>query len=168
MPAPDAFDILGLAPRFDLTPGEIQRAYLALAAAAHPDRGSDGGGEDGTSAKLNAAKQQVDDLEQRAALLLARLGGPSKEADRSLPNGFLMQMMEVRESVDAAQSSGDRAGVSKWLDWAEAARDGHLAAVGRAFAALSTPPTTPELAAVRRELNAWRYIERMLEQIEPV
>src|SRR5262249_24085423 len=103
----DAFDILGIVPRFDLAPGEVQRAYLARASAAHPDRagrgGGDGGGEaeEGASA-LNGARADLEDPERRAAVLLKRLGGPAKEQDRSLPDGFLMEMMEVREAMEAA------------------------------------------------------------------
>lgn len=149
----DAFDILGLEPRFDLTAGEVRAAYLARA------------GGDEAGAELNAAKVALMDAETRANLLLHRLGGPSKEVSRDLPPGFLMSMMEAREELEAASAARDAAGVEKWRVWAEGARDGHVARVGALFASLGPKPDGAALSAVRRELNAWRYIERMLEQI---
>ena len=39
--------------------------------------------------------------------------------------------------------------------------------VNRLFDALGERPDAPALAAIRRELNAWRYIERLIEQLDP-
>lgn len=154
----DAFDMLGLEPRFDLNAADLQRAFLALSASAHPDRA---GGDEVRAAALNAARQALADPEQRANALLARLGGPAKEADRSLPEGFLAAMMDARERLEDARARGDAGAVDGWLAWAEERRSGHVRAVGALFAACPV-----DTAAVRRELNAWRYIERMIEQIE--
>ncbi|MGH7130588.1 MAG: iron-sulfur cluster co-chaperone HscB C-terminal domain-containing protein [Phycisphaerales bacterium] len=160
----DAFDILGVAARFDLDLPAVQRAYLARSADVHPDRAGEAGEQ--LAAELNDAKRVLEDPERRAGALLARLGGPSKEADRSLPDGFLMEMMELRESAEAAGASGDRAEVDRWIADAERRRKGHIESVGRAFAAVGAAPTGDQLRAIRRELNAWRYIERMIEQLD--
>src|SRR5690242_15612371 len=82
----DAFELLGLEARFDLTAGEVRAAYLARVGGVHPDRGGD---ESEGAAGLNAAKTALSDPESRANLLLARMGGPSKEINRELPEGFL-------------------------------------------------------------------------------
>lgn len=175
---PDAFDELGLPARFDLTAAQVRSAYLARAAAVHPDHAQGAGtglpGEqDGASARLNHARAVLSDPEQRGEALLARLGGPAKEADRSLPDGFLIEMMEVREQLDASVSAGDSSGVSRWVAWADERRAEHMARVGELFASVSGPAAggaEPKdrtvLTRVRKELNAWRYIERMIEQIE--
>lgn len=170
---PDAFDLLGLEPRFDLTAGEVRAAYLARVGGVHPDGGERERGrwgaeetEDGRASALNAAKTALSDPETRANLLLARLGGPSKEVNRDLPEGFLMKMMEAREELEAAAARRDGSGIERWHGWAERERDGHIARVGTLFAeARAGKPTGVGLTAVRQELNAWRYIERMLEQI---
>ena len=104
----DAFDVLGLSPRFDIERAQVQQAYLRAVSAAHPDLA---GGESGARVTaINAARQALEDPEQRAALVLARLGGPGKDRDRSLPDGFLMAMMEAREALEpratARASSG--------------------------------------------------------------
>jgi len=160
----DAFDLLGLEARFDLTPEQVRAAYLARAGAVHPDAGS--GGEEDQAAALNAAKTAVSDPETRANLVLARMGGPSGDVSRSLPDGFLLTMMEAREGLEAAASRRDTAEIERWRGWAERERDGHIARVGALLeAARGSRPTGAGLSAVRQELNAWRYIERMLEQI---
>lgn len=166
----DAFDILGVAAQFNLDLPAVQRAYLARSADVHPDRaGVEGGGAEASeqlAAELNDAKRVLEDPERRANALLARLGGPSKEADRSLPDGFLMEMMELREAAEAAGASGDAAEVDRWIANAERRRKGHIESVGSAFATLGTVPAGDQLRAIRRELNAWRYIERMIEQLD--
>ena len=164
----DPFDVLGLAARFDVTPAEVRRAYLVRVAVAHPDRG-DGGGEEGVDASaLNAALVVLNDPEQRAAALLARLGGASKEADRSLPAGFLQEMMQLREGIDEAASAGDTAAVGRAIEVTRARREGHVAEVGRLFKSIEEGGGSSEAAllkAVRGEMNAWRYVERLIDQI---
>lgn len=155
---PDAFDLLGLEPRFDLDPAEVQRAFLAQSARLHPDRQT---GDELAAARLNTARQTLADPEQRATALLLRLGGPSKEQDRTLPDGFLPAMMEARERLEDARAARDAAAVDAWLEWAEGRRREHVAQVSGLFAGQPV-----DVRAVRRELNAWRYIERMIEQID--
>lgn len=163
----DPFDILGLAPRFDLGEGEIRRAYLARAAQVHPDTA--GGEEDAEalSAELNRAKRTLEDPERRANALLARLGGPAKEEDRSLPSGFLMEMMEVRERMEEAVASGDPARRTEMEAWAAARREAHASRVKALFEKAGGDAPADVLRAIRTELNAWRYVERMIEQLDP-
>lgn len=161
---PDAFEILGLPKAFDLDPAALQRAYLAGAARLHPDmtRGSAGDGELADVSDLNRAKAVLSDPERRAEELLAALGGPAKEADKSLPAGFLMRIMDVRTELDGARQSGDAAAVSRWRSWAQEQRAEFVRTVREMFARAAPP-----LAEIRRTLNAWRYIERMIEQMDP-
>lgn len=166
----DAFARLGLPRRFDLDRAAIERAYLSQAGAAHPDALAVSGLSDepsgAESSELNRARQDLLNPESRAALLLSLLGGPSKESDRSLPDGFLMEMMDVREQMEAAAAARDAAAVGRWHDWAESQRSGHARAVGELFKQVEGGGSTSELLkAIRTRLNAWRYIERMLEQV---
>lgn len=155
---PDAFDTLQLPARFDLAPQDIQRAYLARAAALARET------DEAVAAALNSARMTLEDPEKRASALLLRLGGPAKEADRSLPDGFLLEMMDVREQIAAAHA--DAGAIDKWEDWGEHRRQIHIEAVGRLFANIgAAAPERAALLAIRRELNAWRYIERLIEQL---
>lgn len=156
----DAFDLLGMEARFDLDAEALERAWLQIAATLHPDVGD---GDPQALAQLNQAKAALADPERRAGLLLARLGGPSKEADRTLPPAFLGEMMEIQESIEAARSeAGD---LAKWRRWADERREKIIDEVRSAFAALPDPPGSESLKAIRVKLNEWRYVERILEQL---
>ncbi|MEZ6233153.1 MAG: DnaJ domain-containing protein [Phycisphaerales bacterium] len=167
-PATDPFAMLGLRATFDLTREQIERAYLAKAAALHPDTAGDDAARDAAergSAALNQAARTLRDRERRANALLAHVGGPTKEADRSLPDGFLAQIMETRMQIEA--DAGDAEARARWERWAETERDAFARSVSAQFAALAVPATPESLAEIRRTLNAWRYIERLIEQLDP-
>lgn len=162
---PDAFDLLGLPPAFDLDAGGVERAYLSRAAAIHPDLARGDPEAARSSAMLNDARRTLDNPERRADALLVRLGGPAAPRDKSLPPGFLAQMMEIREAIEEAITSGDPAARADRLAWAEGRRAEHIRTVSAMFAALPHPPTPESLRSVRVELNAWRYTERLIEQL---
>lgn len=170
---PDAFDVLGLRVAFDLPLAEIEAAYLARAAGLHPDLA--GGDEEAPRrmAALNEARRTLANPETRAAALLSRLGGKAAEADKSLPPGFLMEMMERREAMEAelaAADAGARAEAeAAWDAWGRSARREAADAVAELFAQAQAMPEGAARAAllgqVRTRLNAWRYVERLLEQV---
>jgi molecular chaperone HscB len=166
MTSSDAFALLGLPRRFGLSATEIQRAYLARVSRIHPDVS---GVEDPqvSSAELNLARAVLSDPERRANELLRLLGGPAKEADKSLPPRFLMEIMETREAVEAARGSGDAAEVEKWRAWAASERGRFAQRVGEMFEAVSREASEEALGSLRQTLNAWRYIERLIEQLDP-
>jgi DnaJ-domain-containing protein 1 len=165
----DPFDILGLPATFDVNPAELRAAFLAKSGTLHPDvAGHDDPEALARSAALNKAKRVLADPETRAEALLARLGGPAKDQDRSLPPAFLQEMMETREEIDAAIASGDPGEVVKWERWAEERRQGHIESVARQFRELINPPAPADsgrLRAIRMELNMWRYVQRLIEQL---
>lgn len=169
--AADPYDILGLEPAFTIDAATLQRAYLERSAALHPDHAGEESGPE--AAALNEARRTLEDPERRAEALLRRLGGPAREADRSLPPGFLQEIMAVREQMEEEIASGDPARVDHWERWGRERRRGHIAEVGRLFreyiaAGGAGGKADPALlSAVRRELNVWRYTERLLEQVDP-
>lgn len=160
---PDPFDALGLPARFDLADEEIERAYLARIARAHPDRA---GGQTADSAALNRARTTLLDRERRGEALLRRLDGAEASADRSLPDGFLMEMMELRTEIDASIAARGDGARREWEAWAARRRDGHAASAGALFARAEAGDGSA-LRDLRRELNAWRYTERLIEQLDP-
>ena len=161
MPPPDPFTMLGLEPRFDLDSAEIDRAFLARAASAHPDLA----GSDGSMSALNEARRILAEPERRANALLALLGGPSPEQCRDLPQGFLMEIMELRERIEDLLAGGDASVRASVEREARARRDACVRAVAEAFASLGDPPDPTALRDIRVQLNAWRYIERLIEQL---
>ncbi|MEM9065765.1 MAG: iron-sulfur cluster co-chaperone HscB C-terminal domain-containing protein [Planctomycetota bacterium] len=156
----DAFELLGLPARFDLEQSEIRRAHMTRVASVHPD--ASGGGEQ-EAAALNEARRVLESAERRANLLLERLGGPGSD-DHTLPDGFLMEIMETRERIEAALASGDPDARAACETEADERRRAHIERVGGLFEFGDDPGT---LAAIRVELNAWRYAERLIEQLDP-
>ncbi len=156
----DPFAALGLPRRFDLAEADIARAHLRTIALAHPDVA--GADSEKLAAELNAARDQLMDPESRAEALITILGGPAKGDDKALPPAFLMEMMETRESIETDLAADALVARAKWGSWATARRREHAVRVAEFFAM-----TPPDLAGVRKELNAWRYIERLIEQLDP-
>lgn len=164
---PDAFDVLELPPVFGLSAAQVRAAYLAKVSSPPPP----GADPEAYAAGLNAAKAVLQDAESRANLLLERLGGPPKDAHRELPEGFLLTVLEAREGLEEASAAGNAERIESFRRWADAQRTALIGSVGasleRAQRAAGGPePVGPLLSSIRKDLNAWRYIERMLEQID--
>ena len=156
------FQVLGLPQALDISAAEIQRAFLQAMATLHPDTGSafDGFDEERTvrAAEINLAREQLVDEASRAEALLQLRGGALLSQDKSLPEGFLSIMMEAREKLDAATEQGDARATQASLAWARTQRSQALALVRLAF-------TRDDLGNARRQLNACRYIDRMIEHV---
>lgn len=171
MPEADPFHILGLPRTFDLDPDAIEGAYLAASMARHPDLADattriPGVEPTDAMARLNQARDVLLDPEQRAGALLKLLGGPGKEQDRSLPPGFLAAMMERSEAMEAECAGRDPAALSRWRAWAQGERERSIAEARALFAGVGEPPDPAALRAIRSALNAWRYIERLIERLD--
>jgi len=164
------FAILGLQPAFELDRGELQQRWLELSATLHPDRAADPEQAAIRLAVVNRAKQILEDDEQRAAALLRRLGGPGADTDKSLPDGFLEEMLETRDRLESAKASNDPRAAEELTLWADEKRAGIMRRVRDLFLLEAQAPDrrAEVLHAVRRELNAWRYIERLREQLADV
>lgn len=185
----DPFAMLGLPRRFDLDGQRIESAFLARIALAHPDLDHTDAddhpeqGRDATAdtAALTEARAVLADPERRARALV-RLLDPHAPADRTLPDGFLMEMMELRQQIEdelnadaQAPSASDPArdkpapARDKWEAFAQARRRGHIARFAALAEQLAGPgaPPAQALTDARAELNAWRYTERLIEQLDP-
>jgi len=160
----DPFITLGLEPRFDLDRAAVERAYLARVAKAHPDAAGGDAGAAARTAELNDARRTLLDGERRARALLRALGLES-EGDRSLPDGFLESMLETRMDIEAAIAGGDESERDRWRAWAEQRRAEHAARTGAMFAKVDDDRDATG-AELRTELNAWRYVERLAEQLD--
>src|SRR5215831_17027696 len=154
--------MLGVEPTFDVDSAALERAYLARSAVLHPAVAA--GDEEAARrmAAVNHARRVLEDPERRAEALLARLGGPAKESERGLPEGFLAGMMETREEIESARGdAGDRA---RWESWAHDRRREAIDEIGAMFRSMPAGAREQALRAIRVRLNAWRYVERLIEQ----
>lgn len=164
----DPFALLGLPRRYDLDKHSLDRAYLARSAALHPDLAGDADPDTlDHAAALNRARETLQDPERRAIALWKLLGGGSTSTDdKALPPGFLMQVMEWREELEAAYARRDAASLAEFERLAEQRRAEHQRAIAALFAQAQTAPASAALLQkIKLELNAWRYTERLLEQL---
>ncbi|MCK4871855.1 MAG: DnaJ domain-containing protein [Phycisphaerales bacterium] len=165
----DPFALLKLPRRFDLPDDNIERAYLKLAASLHPDRLTDPSEQAQAArlaARVNDARRELRDAESRANVLLRLLGGPTSEQNNTLPDGFLMETMEAREAMEAARD--DPAKLAAWRTWVDQARTERLARIGELFAQTGDDALPGQAARdIRIHLNALRYVERMIQQLDP-
>lgn len=168
MPEDDPFQTLGIPHAFDLDPAQVERAYLARVASAHPDLGSGLDSDDASddageqAARLNDARQALLNPESRAAVLLKHLGHTAE--DKSLPDGFLMEIMEVRMEFEQAVMEDNAAEIAKWQSWAADRRREWITTISDLFREWAQAGDQALLARIKQSLNAWRYIERMIEQ----
>lgn len=164
--AEDAFDILGIQPGFELDRAALDRAYFARSAALHPDLATDPDAPRKMAA-LNDARRTLEDPEARADAFLRRLGGPARDQERGLPEGFLLEIMETRQEIEGAVASGDPVQREHWQTWSADQRRIAINEIGAMFRSLPAAADAASLRAVRVRLNAWRYIERLIEQLDP-
>ena len=159
----DPFTRLGLPQQFDVDPAALERQWLMQTARLHPDRAPDPDAAAREMAQVNDARAVLADPEQRANALLKARGGPSSSDDNALPDGFLMEIFELREAMEQVMANRDPDAIKAIEADAAERRDAYIATVTELFARDDANVHT----TIRRELNAWRYIERMIEQLDP-
>lgn len=165
--ADDPFDCLLCPARFDLDPDEVERNFLLQMARIHPDLGTNDPEAATRAARLTDARNRLLNPESRASALLGRLGGPSGEQLNDLPDGFLMDIMEARLELEQAVESKDAEALARSRQWAERQRETFIQRVGDLLASAERSSDDGVLREIRTQLNAWRYIERMIEQARP-
>jgi len=161
----DPFQVLGLPRRFDLAPGVIEKAMLVRSATAHPDRG----GSESDLAAVQEAHEVVASPESRAVALLKLLGG-NNPRDRALPEGFLSEMMSLRLEMEEDLKDDRTLAFARWMAWAQSQQAEIVESIRQSFEeAHSAEPTSRDhaFAAIRTSINQLRYINRMIEQLDP-
>jgi molecular chaperone HscB len=170
---PTPFEVFGLAPSLTLDATLLRRRLLELSRRMHPDYFASGGDElralaERNTAELNRAHESLANELSRADWLVRAFGGPDEKAERSLPQPFLLEVLEWNETLEelrgtpaASRAPEKTAALRKEL----AARRAEALALLRA--ALEPLPAhgSPKLADARRELNALRYLDRALDEL---
>ena len=161
----DPFEILGVPRRFSVDEQAIRQAFLKASAEQHPDRFVDPIEQAEaveTMSKLTDAYRVLSDPELRARALLSVSGLALAEDKDKLPPDLLMEVMEVREEMEDAIASGNEAELDRLRAWANGQRGMYLKKLG---VLLDEELDASKASQVRLELNALRYMQRMLEQI---
>lgn len=164
------FDPFGLAPGWELDPGQLEAKYRALSLQLHPDRFAQAPPKERrlslehTSA-LNEAYRTLKDPVRRAFYLL-RLQGVNLEdeaaAERArMPMDFLEEVMELREALDTARAKKD---ADRVQEMAADVQRKKKACMEQAVVALKAAETQKAAHALGRV----RYYERFLEEVEAI
>ena len=171
---PTPFEALGLERRFALDPADLRRRLLRSTRLTHPDFFGTAGADaralaERNTARLNAAYEVLSDEVARADWLVRALGGPDENAERSMPQPFLLEVLEWNELLEESRAAGPTAAVDPRLAELGSTLVRRRAATVRSIAARLDPLPEPASAAlrdVRRELNAIRYLDRALAELE--
>jgi molecular chaperone HscB len=175
VPGTTLFDVLGLPRGVDVDKGELERGYRERSLRLHPDRaGKDDPRERRLAvertALLNEAYRTLRSAEPRAFYLL-RLHGLDLLKDEaraiSVPPHVLEEVLELREQLDSARTSGDEEVVGALSD---RVRVQSASALSTAQSALRRLERDPADAGARVEaaqaLARLRYHHRFLEAAE--
>lgn len=169
---PGPFVVLGLEPTWEVDEADLKQRLRRIGRIVHPDFHA-GVPElrelaEANSARLNHAFEVLLDPFLRADWLVERLGGPSDQDERQMPQAFLMEVMEWNEVLDevgpAPEGSPERERLDRLARTLHDEHEARLAAIGASLTPL--PPEGDEaLRQVRQELNAVRYLSRALLRI---
>ena len=160
---PNPFALFDLPAQFAIDLDDLQRRYLRRSAETHPDRFVDPleqADAADRAAALNDALGRLTDPERRARLLLEMAGHRASTDEKTLPPELLMEVMEVRESLEEAIAQNDEAELQRLRRWVAEQRTQYLDELTKLFGADAV-----DAAAVQRQLNGLRYVQRMREQM---
>ena len=160
------FELLGLAPRFDLDLAALRQKYLQVSRGVHPDQHGDSAEPDTSlrlSAQLNEAHRVLADPVLRAEYLLELSGGDSASSDKSVLDGVLSSALMLREEIGDAKASGDKATLA---GCATRVRKLHEEMLGRIGAlARQLPGDEQTRRQLRATLNSTKYYQKLLAEL---
>jgi molecular chaperone HscB len=164
----DHFETLGVPRTFDLDEKALEERHRELTRLLHPDRHAARGRAARRMSlermvQVNDAYRVLKDPVRRAAYLL-QLGGidlsesGAQGAGGHLPQDFLLEVMELRETFDAVREKRDAQRVRELTERIRAERAGELSAARAAFARGDLPAAAAAVAKIR-------YHDRFLGEV---
>jgi molecular chaperone HscB len=116
------FQLFGLKPAFAVDSEALERAYREIQSRVHPDRFAHAGDAERRASmqwtsRVNEAYRTLRSPVARAKHVLELNGiDVGFETNTAMPPEFLMQQMEVREGLEAAQAGRDAGALDKVRD----------------------------------------------------
>lgn len=163
--ARDAFDTMGVEPRFDVDDRELERRHRELSRALHPDRYAGKPAAErrmalGKAIEVNDAFRVLCDPIRRAEALARRSGlAVGETTEPKPPPDLLMEMMEAREELSDAHRNKDLTRVTAMGKAMQSRQAETIDRLRRAFAETDHDRVLPLLGELR-------YIRRFLEEVE--
>jgi molecular chaperone HscB len=161
------FELFGLPAGFDIDPEDLAARYRELQRRVHPDRFASASDPERRlsmqmTTLVNEAYQTLKNPVRRGRYLLGLQGVPlDDETDTAMAPEFLMEQMELRETLDAARARED---AHRRL--AELAHDiaGRFAAKTREFRGYLDQGAAGQVPA-RNAVREMQFLEKLLSEI---
>ena len=162
----DPFELLGLAPSFDVDLAALERSFFERSKAVHPDRVAGAPAAErvvqlSKSRALNDAYQLIKKPVPRAEYLLQRAGVTIGDNEQLDPT-FLMEILELREELAESRAAGHLARVGELQAAMKARRSEALGVLPALFA----QGDTAAYAKIKERLILLRYVHRYLEECD--
>ena len=157
------FAVLGVPESYDLSSEELDKKFRELSLRLHPDRFAKAPPAErvaalSRSSALNDAYRTLKSPVGRAEHLLELAGIPIGEGEH-VDQGFLMEILELREELAQAKAGGDAAKLAALGAAITARRDEALARLPVLF-------NEGRHAEAKEALIALRYFQRFLDELE--
>ena len=167
----DHFEVMGLPHCFEIDSVELENRYQRLTLEMHPDFFGAAPEQqkclsEKSSVMLNAAYSSLREPTSRARYLLSLFAREKKLQTDALPEGFLQEMFTLQESLDEMLESCDQSDLCKMnedLQNRYASIESNFAALFKKFE--TSPENTEILQQLQTQLNAERYLRRLLDRI---
>jgi molecular chaperone HscB len=162
------FELFGLEPAFELDLDNIAERYRDLQRAVHPDKFANASDQERRlsvqqAAQINEAYQTLKSPLARARYLLELQGITLDDSDTSMDPMFLMEQMELRESLAEVRGKSDPfAALMSLRDTIEAKEKGLIASLTEAFAS----GEQAVLEGARETARKLQFMEKLLHELE--
>jgi molecular chaperone HscB len=162
------FELFGLQPGFELDLDDIAARYRDLQRAVHPDKFANASEQERLlsvqqAAQINEAYQTLKSPLARARYLLELKGITLDDNDTAMDPMFLMEQMELRESLARVRGESDPfAALMALRDTIEAKEQGFIDALTKAFASAGQA----ELEQARDTVRKLQFMEKLLSELE--
>ena len=114
----DYFELFNIPKDFNIDIPALKKKYYQLSKMHHPDFHTQSHEENqmenlDKSVAINKGFKVLGDLDSRIKYILELKGSPIEESGNNLPQGFLMEMMDINESLMEAKMSDDQAAIDR-------------------------------------------------------
>lgn len=165
----DPFELLQVAPRFDLDLAALEATHRELSRVLHPDRYVSAPPRErrealGRAISVNEAWRRLKEPVTRAEALFDRYGvAYGERAEPKATPEWLFEVMELREALSEARRARDLARVERLMSEVKTSREATLARLTAGFLALAQGEASDQ-EALLRELGKLRYFRRFLDE----
>ena len=170
----DYFSVFGLPLRYDLDLKILEQSYHELATELHPDFFATAPVakrrlSESLSARLNQAWQTLQDPTARARYLTGIWQSQTPTHERDLPTGFLQEMFALQEELEELLEAKDQQALAaKHTDFLQRLDDLRQNYQQQLIELKENTPDTTFCKQIQQQLNAERYLLRLLESCSPI